>query len=136
MKFYLVPLILALSSASSTPNFRGCDNEAAQGEEVRNPQPWTFLCSNCNSNSSPPPPSQYCDTTLSVDQRVASLRSSLTLAEKIKSAQPYDNGNTCGTTTSGIDRVGLSEYTWLIEVRLERSQHRNIQLVASILAYL
>ena len=29
--------------------------------------------------------------------------------------QPYDNGNTCGTTTPGIPRVGLPEYTWLIE---------------------
>ena len=37
------------------------------------------------------------------------------MAEKIKSFQPYDNGNTCGTTTSGIDRVGLSDYTWLLE---------------------
>jgi len=58
----------------------------------------------------------YCDETLPIDERVRSLLALMNLTEKIYSFQPQEvYGNLCGTTTGQVDRVGLPQYTWLIE---------------------
>ncbi|GMH47864.1 hypothetical protein TL16_g00169 [Triparma laevis f. inornata] len=89
MKF-LIAAVFCAGAATALPNFHGCSLPEAQSED-------------------------YCDNSLPVSARVDALLDSLTLSEKISSSQPYDNGNVCGTTTGGIERLGLPEYTWLIE---------------------
>jgi beta-glucosidase-like glycosyl hydrolase len=47
---------------------------------------------------------------------VADLRNRLSLEEKVYMTQPQEKfGNMCGTTTGEMDRLGIPQYTWLIE---------------------
>ncbi len=58
----------------------------------------------------------YCNTSLPIDARLDNLLSLLNLTEKVAliSAQP-SLGNTCRCHTSGISRIGLPEFMWLVE---------------------
>lgn len=78
-------------SPNYQPNYQGCTTELAK--------------------SMP-----YCDTKLSVDERVAWLVGNLTLDEKIQMISPQqDLGGTCGTHTRGKASIGLPNYFWLTE---------------------
>jgi hypothetical protein len=58
----------------------------------------------------------YCDTTLSVDERVSWLMHNLTLDEKIAMISPQPAlGETCGDHTAGKASIGLPDYFWLTE---------------------
>ena len=90
MKFLLASSLL--TSVYGAPNFHAC-------------------------NSGPSSSYSFCDPTLSIPERVSSLLNMLTLEEKVYLTQPQEKfGNLCGTTTGELERLGLSEYTWLIEV--------------------
>ena len=68
-------------------------------------------CANTVSKALP-----YCDTTLSVDERVAWLMHNFTLDEKIAMISPQPSlGETCGDHTAGKDSIGLPAYFWLVE---------------------
>jgi len=59
---------------------------------------------------------KYCDTTLSIDDRVASFISVLNLTEKLTLLSPDgDLGNTCEDHTAGLERLGLPQWDWLME---------------------
>ncbi len=79
---------------------------------ARNPTPNFQACVDTSTKEF-----AFCDPSLPVDIRVADLLGRLTLEEKVYMTQPQEKfGNTCGTTTGELDRLGISQYTWLIEV--------------------
>jgi len=78
---------------------------------VGHPVPNYKGCENAISRALP-----YCDTSLSVDERVSWLMANLSLAEKIATISPQRAlGDTCGTHTAGKASVGLPDYFWLTE---------------------
>ena len=73
------------------PNYKGCENKV--------------------SKSLP-----YCNTSLTVDQRVSWILANLTLDEKIAMISPQSSlGDVCGDHTSGKASIGLPNYFWLTE---------------------
>ena len=59
---------------------------------------------------------QWCNFSLSHADRIKSLLSELTTAEKIGLLGPDPSfGSTCNDHTAGAPRVGLSPYMWLVE---------------------
>eukprot|EP00299_Pterocystis_sp_00344_P008133 c2962_g1_i1.p1 GENE.c2962_g1_i1~~c2962_g1_i1.p1 ORF type:complete len:853 (-),score=180.57 c2962_g1_i1:68-2626(-) len=59
---------------------------------------------------------QYCNTSLSFDDRVDDLLSHLSLDQKIATIGPDPNlGNPCATHTDGADSIGLGPWMWLVE---------------------
>eukprot|EP00658_Telonema_sp_P-2_P004662 TRINITY_DN11725_c0_g2_i2.p1 TRINITY_DN11725_c0_g2~~TRINITY_DN11725_c0_g2_i2.p1 ORF type:complete len:747 (-),score=170.82 TRINITY_DN11725_c0_g2_i2:277-2517(-) len=58
---------------------------------------------------------QYCNTTLSHEQRVADLISHLNVTEQIGQLSPTQKPF-CAVHTPAIDRIGLPKYKWLTEV--------------------
>ena len=86
-----VPLFAAQTWSSGVPNFHACLTPESKSYG-------------------------FCDTTLSTADRVADLLSRLTLEEKVYMTQPQEKfGNVCGTTTGELERLNISQYTWLIE---------------------
>ena len=80
-----------LCTSAILPSFKGCENE--------------------QSKSYP-----YCDTKLSISDRVSDLLSHFNLTEKIQAISPQEAlGNTCGTHTYGKESIGLPNYFWLTE---------------------
>ena len=58
----------------------------------------------------------FCNTALSVDERVDALIKLLTRAEKIAMISPNPKlGSTCNDHTSGVDRLGVPQWMWLTE---------------------
>jgi hypothetical protein len=70
------------------PNYQGCISAAAKSQP-------------------------YCDMALSIDARVESLVSSLSLAEKV--SRMYSCVDTCDTCPCPVDRVGLPPFAYLLE---------------------
>jgi hypothetical protein len=87
-----VPLVAAQTWSSGAPNFHACLTPESKSYG-------------------------FCDTTLSTADQVADLLSRLlTLEEKVYMTQPQGKfGNVCGTTTGELERLNISQYTWLIE---------------------
>ena len=87
-----VLLALTVSTSNALPNYHGCASALAK----------TF---------------QYCDLTLTNEERVASLLNVLTLEEKVGLISPDPSmGNPCFAHIHAIPRVGLPEYGWLVEM--------------------
>lgn len=80
---------LAARVEASLPNFQGC--VAAESKGLR-----------------------YCDTSLSIDERLDDLLSHLSLPDKIAQLTPQGDRQ-CDTFTKGKAEIGLSEWHWLIE---------------------
>ena len=89
--FFVVSLIVFMVCAGTTPNYKGCLDEAAKGLP-------------------------YCDEGLSLDERVDDLLDRLSLEEQINSISPQPAlGDTCGDHTAGKPEIGLPDYFWLTE---------------------
>ena len=89
MRYGLV--IASLMGVAAVPNWQGCTNSLSQALP-------------------------YCDTTLSIDQRLDWLVNNLTLEEKIAMISPQpDLGDACGVHTRGKASIGLPNYFWLTE---------------------
>eukprot|EP00051_Salpingoeca_urceolata_P002175 m.47862 g.47862 ORF g.47862 m.47862 type:complete len:851 (-) comp11951_c0_seq1:94-2646(-) len=59
---------------------------------------------------------KYCDTSLTHEERVQDLMSHLSLAEKIAAIAPQPKlGGTCACHTSGVERIGFPNWSWLVE---------------------
>ena len=59
---------------------------------------------------------KYCDFSLSHEARIASLLSEMTTREKISLMSPLArDGSECNDHTGGVDRLGISQYMWLVE---------------------
>ena len=84
--------VLAFSCVGhAVPNYKGCENAVSRALP-------------------------YCDTSLSVDERLSWLLGNLSLAEKIATISPQRAlGDTCGTHTAGKASIGLPDYFWLTE---------------------
>eukprot|EP00040_Diaphanoeca_grandis_P036063 m.228606 g.228606 ORF g.228606 m.228606 type:complete len:784 (+) comp33542_c0_seq1:89-2440(+) len=90
--FFSAMAVASTAAASVKPNYHGCDTPLAK----------SF---------------QYCNTSLTNTQRVDSLIELLTLEEKIGLVAPDPGmGSTCFAHIHAIDRVGLPQYGWLVEV--------------------
>ena len=75
-----------------TPNYEGCANDVSLGF-------------------------RYCDSSLGIDDRVASLVNELNLSEKISLLTPDPTqGNPCDDHTAAVPRIGLPSIMWLTEV--------------------
>jgi len=58
----------------------------------------------------------FCNTALSIDQRVDDLVGRLTLAEKVAMIGPNGTlGNECADHTTGVPRLGVPQWMWLTE---------------------
>lgn len=79
-----------LGSLEGIPNYQACTTPASQSYA-------------------------YCNTSLSFEARIASLLSTLTLDEKISLISPDDAYDTCPVVVSGVARLDLPRYMWLIE---------------------
>ena len=94
MLFALITLAAAAAAAAAVnvPNYHGCLTALAK----RQP---------------------YCDTSLSLDERLDSMFTNLTLAEQVGmiSPQPSLGSDTCGDHTGGSAGIGLGDYFWLVE---------------------
>lgn len=55
----------------------------------------------------------YCNSSLSISERVANLVGSMTLEEKV--SRMYSCRDDCDTCPCAVDRVGLPEYAYLLE---------------------
>ena len=86
--------------------------ELIRAAPSQQPGPRTFNYQGCLSPAAKARP--YCDPSLSIDQRVTSLVSSLNLSEKTSrmSTDPR---------ASAIPRVGLPQYAWLMETNTAMS---------------
>lgn len=88
----LISLLVVLHHSHSVlPNYKGCADDV--------------------SKSLP-----YCDTNLSIEERVEWILHNLTLDEKIAMISPNASlGSLCATHTAGKESIGLSPYMWLTE---------------------
>jgi hypothetical protein len=58
----------------------------------------------------------FCNSSLSLDERVEDLLERLTLEEKISMIAPQSSlGSTCEAHTAGVSRLGIPQWTWLVE---------------------
>jgi beta-D-xylosidase 4 len=58
----------------------------------------------------------FCNFSLGIEQRLDDLLGRLSLEEKIIIISPQSSlGNICECHTGGIDRLGISQWTWLVE---------------------
>ena len=58
----------------------------------------------------------FCNVSLSIDARVDDLLGRLTLEEKVALISPNSSlGNTCNDHTSGVERLGVPQWMWLVE---------------------
>lgn len=83
-------MLLLASTAQSVPNWHGCIDDKAKALP-------------------------YCDTKLSIDQRLDDLLGRMNLDDKIAQIMPQPNKNTCNDVTKGKAEIGLPEWMWLVE---------------------
>ena len=93
INFILISLILLclLITLISTPSFKGCNDPISLAL-------------------------QYCNMSLSLDERFNDFISHLNISTKVAMLSPqFTLGNICLTYTGGNDDIGLSDYRWLTE---------------------
>ena len=80
-----------MTEAAAAPNFWACLSAAASAYK-------------------------FCNASLPIEQRVSDLVGRLSLDEKIQQISPDPSlGSTCNDHISGVERLGIPQYMWLVE---------------------